>query len=407
MLYKVWIISEVYYPDEQGTAYFMTKLAEGFVRYFDVNVLCGYPTVTARGNSVPRKELCNGVRIERCRGTTFNKDVLALRLINLLTNSTSVLLKGIRKIKRRDVVLVVTGPHLLHFMVKLACLIRGAKYILRVDDVYPEALIAAGMLDRKSLTANVLTYINRVLYRTVDHVVVLGRDMEQLVLKKLGKSANDISIIPNWGDVDEVIPTSKRDNSLLKELGLIDKLVVQCAGNMGRAQGIENLFAAAELLRDDKNLHFLFIGSGAKREWMEKAIADRGLENVTLLNQRPRADQPNFLNACDIAVASLLPGMTGAGVPSRMYNIMAAGKPIIAVTSEDSEVALVVQEENIGWVVAPDKPEDLVKAIRQAQSNTERLQEMGQRAYAAAREKYSREKIIDQYRDLIRSMDGA
>jgi colanic acid biosynthesis glycosyl transferase WcaI len=190
---------------------------------------------------------------------------------------------------------------------------------------------------------------------------------------------------------------------LLKDLGLTDKFVVQCAGNMGLAQGIENMLAATELLQNKKDIHFLFIGSGAKRQWMDNQIASKHLNNITLLNQRPRADQPNFLNACDVAMASLLTGMTGAGVPSRMYNIMAAGKPIIAVAGDDSELSLVVKEEGIGWVVPPDYPEKLADAIMEAYSNPELIIEMGKRARSVAESKYSSEAIIEQYCNLIKT----
>jgi glycosyltransferase involved in cell wall biosynthesis len=175
---------------------------------------------------------------------------------------------------------------------------------------------------------------------------------------------------------------------------------------MGRAQAIEVMFDAMNQLKGNDSIHFLCIGSGAKRPWMEKQIQERNLPNVTLLDQRPRIDQENFLNACDIAMASLMPGMAGAGVPSRMYNIMAAGKPIIAIAESDSELSLVVQEEQIGWVVAPDDSKKLAEVILEAYSNKETLLFMGKRARKAAELKYSREKIIQGYRDLISSLQN-
>ena len=125
------------------------------------------------------------------------------------------------------------------------------------------------------------------------------------------------------------------------------------------------------------------------------------LKNVSIVGQRPRSDQINFLNACDISIISLLPGITGAAVPSRLYNIMAAGKPVVSVTGAESEVSRIVREENIGWVVPPDKPEHLSRAVLEALSDSERLEKMGARAYAAASTKYPRERIIEEYRALV------
>ena len=173
---------------------------------------------------------------------------------------------------------------------------------------------------------------------------------------------------------------------------------------MGRAQGIENLFKAVEMLKSENDIHFLFIGSGAKRNWIVKEILYKELNNVTLVNQLPRSEQQNFLNSCDITLITLLPGMTGAGVPSRLYNIMSAGKPIIAVTGLGSEVELVVREEGVGWFVHADKPEKLVEAILEAHTSPERLLEMGNLARSVAETKYSREIVIKNYCKLINSI---
>lgn len=401
---KVWVISEVYSPDEAGGAYFMSKLAEGLGQYNSVNVLCGYPVYTARGAAVPKREMHNGVKVERCYATRFDKNIIFLRLFNLLTVSISIFVKALLGIRKQDIVLVVTTPPLLPFLVSLACHLRRARCILRIDDVYPETLIATGLIRQRNIVARAFSIINKILYQSFERIVVLGRDMDQLVKDKLGHSNKHVTIIPNWADVDLVKPVFKVNNVLLRELGLTDKFIIQCAGNMGRAQGIENLFKAVEILKNEKDIHFLFIGSGVKRNWMDREICDKELHNVTILDQRPRSDQGNFLNACDVVLVSLLPGMTGAGVPSRLYNIMAAGKPIIAVTGYGSEIESVVREEGVGWFVAAGRPEMLANALLEARSKSELLLQMGERARYAAVTKYSEQRVINDYCMLIRNI---
>jgi colanic acid biosynthesis glycosyl transferase WcaI len=401
---RVWMISEVYYPEEIGTGYYMTHVAEGLAEHYHVRVLCSQPTYAARGSLAPWREVHRGVHIDRCRATTFNKDVPILRLINVLTISLSISLSTVVKIHRSDVVVVVTNPPLLPFVIAAACRLRGVRCILRVDDVYPEVLTGTGFARPDSAVVHALSLATRHLYRSVCRIVVLGRDMERLARAKLGGTTQQISVIPNWADIDLIAPVPKTDSVLVHELGLANKFVVQCAGNMGRAQGVENMLRAAELLTEQKDIHFLFIGAGAKRRWMEDEVKGKQLGNITLLDQRPRSDQPNFLNACDIAMASLLPGMTGAGVPSRTYNIMAAGKPIIAIANPDSELSLVVQEEQVGWVVPPDQPEKLVEVILEARAHPEALSLMGKRARAAAEAKYSPDRVISAYSELVRDV---
>lgn len=403
---RVWVVSELYYPEETSTGHFMTRIAEGLARSQPVSVLCSQPTYAAREVRAPRRETHNGVEIERCAGTRLNKNVLPLRIINLLTISASIYVKCLLRLRRGDKVVVVTNPPLLPFLVSLACRLRGAKCVLRIDDVYPEALVAMGVASPGSLAVRVMHRATRWLYRGVARIVVLGRDMQRLARAKLSDSGERVVVIPNWADLEEVAPRPKCENALLRELGLSDKFVVQCAGNMGRAQGIENMFAAAELLRDRDDIRFLFIGSGAKRPWMESEVESKQLSNITLVGQRPRSDQINFLNACDVAIASLVPGMVGVSVPSRMYNIMAAGKPVIAVTEPGSEFARVVEEESIGWIVPPNDPEKLAEAILDAASDPARLSGMYERARAAAEAKYSEECAVRAYAELLRGLDG-
>lgn len=401
---KIWFLSEVYFPDEQGTAFYTTGIAEGLAQTHDVHVLCSAPTVTARGLKVASKEVRNNVVIERCFGTTLNKDILAFRLVNVLSYSVATFLKALYRVKRGDVIVAVTSPPSSPFIAKLVALCKGASCMVRLEDVYPEILVATGMIASKGALEVFLGFLNKLLFKSVDLLVVLGRDMEALAEKRMGTGGDHLRIIRSWADTDVVFPAPKGDNPLLKELGLSDRFVVSCVGNMGRAQAIEFVFEAITLLRDEPSIHFLFIGSGSKKNWMESEIKSKGLKNVTVIPQRPRAEQSDFLNACDISLISLLPGVTGAGVPSRTYNLMAAGKPIIAVTREDSEVSLLVREERLGWVVPPVDAGHLVQAILDSKGDAERLRRMGDRAHAAATGKFSRETTIGQYRGLIAEM---
>lgn len=403
---KIWLFSEVYSPDESGGAHFLTKLAEGLRQsYNPVNVLCGYPHYNSKNAIVPKREILNGVNVHRCQSTRFNKNIIVYRIFNLLTISVSIFLKALLVIRKQDILIVVTTPPLLPFVILIACKVRRAKCILRIEDVYPETLIATSILGKHSIFAHILWLMNKILYRSSDRITVLGRDMDKLVKNKLGNKDYKVSIIPNWADVDLVKPESKKTNVLLKKHGLVNKFIIQYAGNMGRAQGIENIFNAVNLLKNENDIKFMFIGSGSEREWMDNYVRENELQNILILDQRPRSDQVNFLNACDLGLVSLLPGMTGAGVPSRMYNIMAAGKPIIVVTGYGSEPEFVVTEEKVGWFVEAEKPEKLVEVILEARSNPECLLQMGKRARSVSMNKYPSKKIIKTYSELIDSIN--
>ncbi len=405
----IWVVSDTYYPDEAGTSYYTTRLAEGLAKEYpgSVKVLCGFPIYNARGMAVPARETLHGVCIKRVRSTSFDKDTILLRVFNLVSVSVSIFFHALSDFRREDIVLVVTSPPSLPFVVAVACFLRGARCVFRIDDVYPEGIVATGYAKPSSPLIRTLMSLSRPMHMKADRIVVLGRDMARLVARnKLNGSHERIEIIPNWAETDLVSPLPKEENRLIRDLHLDRKFVVQCAGNMGRAQNIENIFGAAELLVHEEEIHFLFIGSGSKMKWMENRKANRGLRNITILGQLPRLEQPVFLNACDIAIVSLLRDMTGIGVPSRMYNIMAAGKPIVVIAAEDAEPALVAKEEGIGWVVEPDQPAKLAEIVLNARRNMEETRQMGNRARRVAESKYAEERILGRYYELIESIWG-
>ena len=297
--------------------------------------------------------------------------------------------------------MVVTNPPSLPFLIALACRLRRSKYLLVIHDNYPEILIAAGKASPTSLLVRIMNRLNKMLYRGAARIVVVGRDMKELVTKKLDGDSSRIATIPNWAELESVNPSARDQNLLLDELGLKDKFIILYAGNMGYPNDIESIVQCASKLKSEENIHFLFLGAGVKRRWLEENIRKLALPNITVLAPRPRADQTNFLNACDVALISLVDKMLGVSMPSRTYNTLAAGKPMIGVTDSDSELARVIREEDVGWVVPPHAPERLVEVILDAKSDLSRLQEMGMRARAAAEKKYSQAKAVDDYFDVF------
>ena len=398
---RLWVVCEVYYPEKISTGYYLTSIAEGLAGDFDVKVLCGQPNYAARGTVAPKHELRNGTEIFRAASTTLDKNVIAYRIINMVTLGTSMFIKGLRHFRRGDRVLVVTAPPSLPYTSAPAALMRGASYIPLLHDCYPEILIATGKAQARSLITKTINICNRWLFKHASKLIVVGRDMKELMEKKTSGLDIPIDVIPNWADLEIIHPTPRDENSLINELGLRDKFVLTCAGNLGNPTEIETIVDAAERLLGEPEFHFVFIGSGVKRKWLEDEIAGRALSNVTLLDVRPREEQIVFLNACDIGLVGLIKGMWGAAMPSRTYNLLAAGKPMIAFAESGSEPARVIEEERVGWTVTPGNVDELVGAIRAAYGARGELDDMSERAYAAAKAKYSLETAIESYRRAL------
>ena len=405
---RVFVISELYAPEDTSTGYFLTRIAEGLATEFEVHVFCGQPTYAARGVRAPVRERLNGVDVRRCRATTFNKDVLPLRLVNLITISVSMFWRALHDVRHGDIVLVVTNPPSLPFLAAVACKLRGGRSVLIVHDLYPEVLTAAGMIRPGSWLERFGLRLNKWLYRTMDRIVVLGRDMAERAAPRLPLEArNHIVLIPHWGDVDEIHPAPTSSNALISRLNLDGMFVVQFAGNMGRTHDLETVVDAAARLREDAGITFLLIGSGGKSAYVRRAVDAQGLSNVRLLGYQPRADLPMMLTACDVAMVPLVRGLAGISVPSRFYNILAAGRPVIVMADAHAEPAMIVREEDIGWVVSPGDTDGLLSAIQDARRHPEETLAKGRRARAVAETKYLYAQTMTAYHAMVRDLGGS
>lgn len=397
----LWIVSELYFPEVTSTGYYITSIAEGLAQQLKVKVICGQPNYSARGILAAKHEFHNDVEIFRVAGTRLDKNVLPFRLLNMLTFGISVLLNSVFRFRKGDKVLVVTTPPNLPFITAFSALLRGSGYYLLVHDNYPEALIAVGKASRDSFIVKIIEFSNRWLYKHAAKIIVVGRDMLKLVQQKTQGLDVAIRMIPNWAELESVSPVPRDSIALIEDLGLRDKIVFLYAGNLGHPNDIETIVETASGLPGDSRVHFLFLGAGVKRPWLEKEIKKRSLTNITLLEPRPRSEQIEFLNACDVGFVSLVKGMWGVSMPSRTYNLLAAGKPILAITESGSELDQVVVENEIGWTVEPHDPDRLAETIHEIEANLDTLGPMSIRARNAALSQYNFEAALGKYLDAI------
>ncbi|MFR1081867.1 MAG: glycosyltransferase family 4 protein [Bacteroides cellulosilyticus] len=210
-----------------------------------------------------------------------------------------------------------------------------------------------------------------------------------------------ISFIPIWAENRAIYPLDKRDTNLYEKLKLEGKFVFQFAGNLGHAQGIDNLLAAIEKI-DVEDIHFLFIGGGAKFDEISSFISHRGQKNVSLLGFQDRSQQNDFLNACDIGIVTLNDGMYGLGVPSKSYNIWAAGKPILYIGDDNSEIALCIKEFTLGWIVSPNDPHALKNMIEFIYDNRNNLSSIRNNARTVSDTIFAKDQILERYYTLLK-----
>lgn len=399
---RLWIISEFYYPIITSTGYYMTEIAEYMARQGkEVHVIC----TNSRYNEIQEcdsglTEFHNGVHIHRIRLKNIDKNNFLKRTVRLLWTSLLLWNKTFRSVRKGDTVLTVTNPVFLLLGLPLIRRLKHISYVLLVHDIFPENLAAIGKVKKHTLTYKGLKILFDKAYAKADTCISIGRDMSEVIREKISDPSR-IRFIPNWADDREVFPLAKEETRLFRNLDLRDKFIFQFAGNLGHAQGIDNILEAIRLV-ENPHLHFTFIGGGAKYEMIADFIKKHSGIPITLIGFQDRSDQNDFLNACDVALITLNDGMFGLGVPSKSYNIMAAGKPILLIADSRSEIALTVRELSLGWVVKPHCPKALKETFEEIYNRQDSLPSIRNNARTAAETLFAKENILTRYGEILK-----
>jgi colanic acid biosynthesis glycosyl transferase WcaI len=210
-------------------------------------------------------------------------------------------------------------------------------------------------------------------------------------------------VISNFVDTDFVEPRD-RLNSFSKEQELDEKFVVLYAGNIGLSQNFENILSAAGRLNHLEDLCFLIVGAGTRRSWLEGKLSQNNLLNVRLLPYQPKSTVPDVYASSDVCLVPLKGGTAQQTFPSKIYTIMAAGRPAIVAADADSELSWVAKESGCGWAVPPDNDEALAKAIELAYQQRSSLKQKGELGRKYVVQHHSRQVIARQYDRLIREI---
>jgi len=398
----LWVIAESFYPEDNGTGYQLTSLALELSKIYAIRVITAVPEKLSH-EKYNLHEQYRGICIRRIKVDYFDRHRLPFRFVNILIHSFKLMVLLLKNMRRTDKVLVVGNPPTLPYIVLIASKLISVKVILVLYDLYPEALAVVDVLSTNSFTFKALDYAARYLFKKVYKIVVLGRDMQDLLLRKEPYLKSKICLIPSWAESTIIMPKNIKQNIILKKFNLVDKFIFQYSGNLGRTHNIEAILELAKASESVKNLHFLIIGDGAKKKWLDQALYAHPLSNVTTHTFFSNDLRCEVQNAAHIGIISFIPGMSGISVPSRMYNMMAAGKPILAIVDPNSEVAMTLREEKIGWVVPSDKPLNALPVILNIMGNPDMVLDMGNRARKLAEDKYSINNAADKYLEILSS----
>ena len=394
---KLVFFTEYYFPDDNSTSFYLTNIIRACAAAWpgSLRVFC------AAENPGAEQLTGDNIRITRFKGGKLNKNSLVSRVMKFLLITAKFFCAALVQVRKGDTVFAVTNPAFLLVCLAFLRKCRKFRFVLLVYDIFPEVLIAGGLSSKGSLKYRLALRIFNWAYDAADTLIVIGRDMREVVAQKIHDPAK-IVFIPNWSDTENIIPVPKTDNPILKRYGAEQDFVFSVAGNMGRTQGLDNI--AEALTRGALGAHssFFFMGGGAKLEEIRKAVRERHLERVNVTGRIPAEEQNAMLSVGEVAVISLAQGMYGLSVPSKSYFNMAAGKPLLLIADPGSEIERLIDEHKIGWHVPAGDPDALAEIMKKIQTlPPEVLSEYGARARQTASECFSEEIILNRYREVV------
>jgi glycosyltransferase involved in cell wall biosynthesis len=376
------LFNEYYPPDTSATAKMAEQVAESLAQKHKVTVLAGRPSYDPSEYyswRLLRREIRNGVIVERVGSTAYARHRMRRRLANYLSYLALAVPRALTI--PADVILAMTDPPVAGIAGAVVARIKGRPLVYNVRDMYPDMAVGGGIA-RPGKWIERWDALHRRALKHAARVIVLGDDMRERILAK-GVSPERVVVVRDG----TLLPAFKPDPSdpevqrVVHEIRGGFSFVALHAGNLGFYGAWGTLIEAAKVLRNE-NIGFVFVGDGAQKRKLEEAAA--GLPNVRFLPFRPAAQIPLVMMAGDVHLITIRRGLEGVVVPSKLYSTLAAGRPILAVAPANSDAARIATQSGCGMSADPDNPAAVAKVLRQLRDDSAGRAEMSARARAVA-----------------------
>jgi len=390
----VLLLNEYFPPDTAATAKNAALVADAIAERHYVTVLAGRPSYdpTERHPAyLWRRERQGNLTIERVGSTAFSRFRMKGRIANYLSYVALAIPRALSM--RPDVILAMTDPPIEGIVGASIAKLLGRPFVYNLRDLYPDMALAGGILHSGSWT-DAWETLHRKALRYAARVIVLGEDMRERILEK-GVDPARIVVVRDAVPFPEIPPAV--DEAVVREIRGGFRFVIIHAGNLGFYGAWHTLIRAAQMLERD-GMGLVFIGEGAMKPQVQQAA--QGCPNVMFLPFRPACDIPSVMAAGDLHVITIKRGLEGVVVPSKMYNILAAGRPLLAVTTEKAEVARWAERWGCGIAADPDDAEAVAKSVRSVLGAPERLEHIGFQARKLAKT-YDRLNELRKFVDVI------
>ncbi len=346
------------------------------------------------------QEIINGVNITRTWSYISSNQSFIHRAINFLSFSISSFFGGL-KAKKPDIIFSYSPPLTLGFSAWLLSKVWNVPWILRVEDLFPDAAIATGVIKNKFLI-KCLYLLEKIFYSQATHISVLSAGFKKIIHEK-GVHEKKISVIPVWVDDQKIKPLPK-GNWFRQKYNLENKFVLMYTGNMGVTSSLEDVVKAAFLMKENDQIYFVMIGEGIKKNYILDFIEKNKLKNILLLPYQPREKYNEVLAAADIGMVTLNNYSSSYSLPSKIFTIMASGRPVLAISTNSSEIASLISEESCGVNVESGVPKLFSESILKIKHDKNRLAYYSENGRQAIKNKFSRDKCTIAFEKLFKEI---
>jgi glycosyltransferase involved in cell wall biosynthesis len=398
------ILNQYYVPDVASTGHLLHELAENLAeRDLEVSVISSRPSYGPRETwqPCPLREYTNGVRVTRMITTRLSKDNLVGRVLNSLTFLAPLTFRMIFRRRRPEVFLYTTNPPYLGVIGAFVSMVRRHPYVVLLHDSYPQLATWVGKIRGGGFIERTWHRVNRIIYKRARETIVLCKAAKTLVCDTYGVDPERVHIIHNWADGKKLHPIPKPESVFAEQYGLIRPFTLLYSGNLGLYYEFETVLAAAESLSEEE-FRLVLIGAGGKRDWIERQIADRSLDNTMLLPYQPFERLNDSLNACDASLVTIAKGIEGISYPSKLYSSLAIGRPILALSERGSELRETVLDHKVGFWHELGDADGVAESIRRMSADPGLCEELGRNARGLFEERFTLQASGDLYAEVLR-----
>ena len=391
---KILVLSQFFYPDRSGTGKILAELFLSLPKEeFEIDVVSGRRIYNEKVKTVLSKyEQINNINIYRVFKYFMPKEKCWGRLFNYIGFFlfTGVKVFSSKLYKEKNIIFSVSNPPI---MPLLGAILKAKnnKFIYLIHDLYPDVAVKLGFTKEKSLMARIMYNINKFVFKRADKILVLGRDMKYYIMKKYNISDTKIEVFTNWATKTFETDEEPKNNKF--------KLIY--TGNIGNAHNLDIAIKAAKKMSDE--IELIFVGEGSRKASLQKIAS--GARNIRFLSYLNDKEYEQILKSADALLLSLEIGLAGLVIPSKLYTYLSAGKPIIAICENDSEIAFVINEETCGIIMPHLDLECFIKKLSYLIQNKKECLIMGNNARIAFVSKYERSILLNKYirffKDLI------